>query len=181
MPKSKRGRKILRSAEFPLGAGESVQELKGFYSEFRYRVPPSYAFHWLTDFEPGKGLYQLMSQTGPLRVRVHEDARMVERLGWKPVSRFTIRLSGPLSWTRIIELYDAHGKLQGESHVEEELHESESGTIHQLGTTVSARTLLFRIVYALGGRRSMIKSLDEQHRDITKRMESDYRRSRPST
>ncbi|MFZ1024537.1 MAG: hypothetical protein WAN87_10450 [Thermoplasmata archaeon] len=176
-PRAAIGRKILRREDYHSGTDETVYELKAFRSEFRYRVPPSFAFHWLTDFEEGKGLYRLMSQTGPLRVRVHEEARMVERLGWKPVTRFTVRLTGPLTWTRTIELYDTHGKLQGHSLVEEELQESESGTLHHLGTTVTARTSLFRIVYVLGGRRSMIQSLDEQYQDVKKRMESDFRRS----
>ncbi|MFZ0891941.1 MAG: hypothetical protein WB778_02100 [Thermoplasmata archaeon] len=174
------GRKVLRPEDFHYGASQAVRELKAFYSEFRYGVPPTFAFHWLTDFEEGKGLYRLMSQTGPLRVRVHEEARMVERLGWKPVSRFTVRLTGPLTWTRTIEQYDAHGKLQGHSFVEEKLEESDSGTLHRLGTTVTARTSLFQIVYLLGGRRSMIQSLDEQYRDVKKRMESDFRRSAAS-
>jgi hypothetical protein len=175
------GGKILRREDYRFGTDETVHELKAFHSEFRYRVPPAFAFHWLTDFEEGKGFYRLMSQTGPLRVRVHEDARMVERLGWKPITRFTVRLTGPLTWTRTIELYDIHGRLQGHSLVEEELQESESGTLHQLGTTVTARTSLFRIVYVLGGRRSMIQSLDEQYRDVKERMESDFRRSRSPT
>jgi hypothetical protein len=174
-------RNLLRPDEYLHGVGETVRELKGFYSQFRYEVPSSFAFHWLTDFEEGKGLYRLMSQTGPLRVRVHEDARLVERLGWKPVSRFTVRLTGPLTWTRTIELFDVHGRLQGHSLVEEELQESETGTFHRLTTSVTARTSVFRVVYVLGGRRSMIQSLDEQYRDIKKRMESDFRRSRAST
>ncbi len=157
-----------------------MKEPQGFRSEFMYRVSPEFAFHWLTDFQAGKGLCRVMSETGALRVRVHEDARLVERLDWKPISRFTIRVVGPHHWTRVIELYDTRGNMQAESRVDESLEEVNGGTLHHLETVVAPYSIPFRVVYVLGGRRSMIRSLDEQYRTVKSRIESDYRATETS-